>query len=231
MSVRINKYLAERGVCSRRQADVLIEDGKVFVNGKVAEKGMLVSGTEDIRVEGKQLAVERPEYQYLAFHKPVGIMTSMDLQGHETIATFLSLKERLFPVGRLDVASSGLILLTNDGDLSAAIMHPRNPHEKEYVVLVNKEISNEDLAEMRDGMLILGSKTKPAKIERVGSNRFHITLTEGRNRQIRRMCEQLGYKIHTLKRIRIINIELADLPVGATRPLTNKELLVLKQAL
>lgn len=228
MSVRINKYLAERGVCSRRQADVLIEDGKVFVNGKIAVKGMSISGDEDVQVNGKPLAEKRSELCYLAFNKPVGIMTSMDPNGHETIATFLDLKERLFPIGRLDVASSGLLILTNDGELSATIMHPSHDHEKEYIVTLEQEIQNEDLEKMASGMMILGSKTKPAKILRVGKNRFHITLTEGRNRQIRRMCEQLGHEVRALKRIRIMNIELGNLLTGTTRLLTQKEISILK---
>ncbi len=230
MPVRINKYLAQRGVCSRRQADVLIDTGKVVVNGNVAEKGMMISGDEEIRVDGKPLSQKRSELQYLAFNKPVGIMTSMDPNGHETIATFLHLKERLFPIGRLDVASSGLLILTNDGELSAAIMHPSHDHEKEYIVTLEQEIQNEDLQKMADGMMILGSKTKLAKIVRVGKNGFHITLTEGRNRQIRRMCEQLGYQVRALKRIRIMNIELGNLLTGTTRLLTPKEISTLKQA-
>ena len=224
MQVRINKYLAERGICSRRQADRYIDDGLVLVNRKIAEKGMLVSGTEDIRVNGKSIAIYRPTLQYLAFNKPVGIMTSVDPNGRDTIATFLQLRERLFPVGRLDVASSGLLILTNDGDLSEAITHPRGNHEKEYIVTVVQELENPDLKTMSDGMMILDSMTKPAKITRMGPHSFRMILTEGKNRQIRRMCEKLGYEIRALKRIRVMNIELANLPVGKTRQLTKKEI-------
>src|SRR3989339_618565 len=220
MQVRINKYLAERGICSRRQADRFIEEGKVFVNGIMAEKGMLSSGTEDLRINGRHVTAHRPTLQYLAFNKPVGIMTSVDPNGHDTIATFLNLKERLFPIGRLDVASSGLLILTNDGDLSEAITHPRGNHEKEYFVSVDRTISDEDLRTMETGMEILGSMTKPAKTKRLGSHSFQIILTEGRNRQIRRMCDQLGYDVTALKRIRVLNVELGNLPVGKTRPLT-----------
>lgn len=229
MDVRINKYLAERGVCSRRQADALIDAKKVYVNKKIAKKGMFVSGEEQIRVNGKLITSTRPTFQYFAFHKPVGIMTSVDPNGRDTVATFLKLKERLFPIGRLDVASSGLLILTNDGDLSEAITHPRGNHEKEYVVMLEKEIFDTDLKTMERGMMILGSKTKPSKTKRIGPNRFHIVLTEGRNRQIRRMCEQLGHEVKTLKRIRVMNVLLGDLPVGATRPLTKKEISELKK--
>lgn len=231
MPVRINKYLAERGVCSRRQVDALIDEQKILVNGKLAEKGMLISEDDDIRIQGKRIESERPKIQYLAFHKPVGIMTSVDPNGHDTIATFLRLKERLFPIGRLDVASSGLLILTNDGDLSEAITHPRGDHEKEYVVTVDKEILDEDLETIENGMTILGSKTKPAKTRKIATNRFRVILTEGRNRQIRRMCEKLGYEVKALKRVRVMNIHLGDLPSGHTRPLTYKEITELKRAL
>ena len=231
MNVRINKYLAERGVCSRRQADALIDEGKVIVDGKIAEKGMTVTGEETIQVSGKNISSVRPKLQYLAFHKPVGIMTSVDPNGYDTIATFLRLKERLFPIGRLDVASSGLLILTNDGNLSEAITHPRGNHEKEYVVTVDKPITDEDLGTMERGMTILGSKTKPTQTKRIASNQFHMILTEGRNRQIRRMCEKLGYEVQALTRIRVMNIRLGTLPPGHTRPLTQQEISELKRAL
>ncbi len=231
MHVRINKFIAERGICSRRQADALIDARRVFVNGKIAQKGMLVSGDEDIRVNDKRITATPLEYQYVAFHKPVGILTSVDPKGRDTIATFLHLQERLFPIGRLDVASSGLLILTNDGNLSEAITHPRGDHEKEYDVLLDRHISDEDLQTMADGMLILGSKTKKAKTKRLGSNRFQIVLTEGRNRQIRRMCEQLGYEVKSLVRTRVMNIELGTLRPGETRPITKKELSGLRKAL
>lgn len=231
MPTRINKYLAERGVCSRRKADALIDERKVTVDGVVVEKGALVSGDEDIRVNDKKVISARPQIKYFAFHKPVGIMTSVDPDGRDTIATFLNLKERLFPIGRLDVASSGLLILTNDGNLSEAITHPRGDHEKEYEVTVDRKIMDADLQQMESGMIILGSKTKHAKTERISPTRFHIVLTEGRNRQIRRMCEQLGYTVVTLKRIRVMNIELGRLAPGAIRPLTKHELIGLKNLL
>ncbi len=221
--VRINKYLAERGVCSRRQADRLIDEGLVRVDGRRAEKGMVVSGEEDIVVDGQRMIAHRPALQYLAFHKPVGILTSVDPNGRDTIATFLNLQERLFPIGRLDVASSGLLILTNDGNLSEAITHPRGHHEKEYIVTVEQELENQDLRTMESGMMILGSMTKRAVTKRMGPHAFRIILTEGRNRQIRRMCEQLGYSVKSLKRVRVLNITLDNLPPGKTRTLSRKE--------
>lgn len=229
MSVRINKYLAERGVCSRRQADALIDAGKVMINGKRAEKGLKITGEEEILVRNKRLIPQKSEHQYIAFHKPVGIMTSVDPKGRDTIATFLHLTHRLFPVGRLDVASSGLLLLTNDGELSETITHPRGNHEKEYDVTVNHPITDTQLNELKKGMIILGSNTKPAKVVRKDANRFLIILTEGRNRQIRRMCKKLNLEVIKLIRIRVMNIKLGSLPVGKTRPLTNHEITTLKR--
>lgn len=231
MAVRINKYLAERGVCSRRQADALIDAGKVIVDNQRATKGMAVEGTETIVVDGKRIPAIKPQHVYLAFHKPIGIMTSVDPKGRDTIATYLNLKERLFPVGRLDVASSGLLILTNDGSLSEAITHPRGNHEKEYLVAVHKPINDYDLDTMRNGMMILGSMTKKAQVNRVDDTTFRIILTEGRNRQIRRMCEQLGYEVTALQRTRVMNVKLGALPAGATRPLSPKELANLKSSL
>ncbi len=231
MEIRINKFIAERGICSRRKADELIDGHRVFVNGKVAQKGMLVSGDEDIRVNDKRITATPLEYQYVAFHKPVGIMTSVDPKGRDTIATFLRLQERLFPIGRLDVASSGLLILTNDGNLSEAITHPRGNHEKEYDVTLDRPITDAELQTMADGMLILGSKTKKAKTKRLDTNQFQIILTEGRNRQIRRMCEQLGYEVRSLHRTRVMNIQLGALRPGETRPINKKELLILRKSL
>lgn len=231
MKTRLNKFLAERGVCSRRQADALIESGKVRVNGQVATLGLQVDGSDEIVVSGKRIAGERPDKIYLAFHKPVGIMTSVDPKAKDTVRSFLDLEPGVFPVGRLDVASSGLLLLTNDGELSEHITHPRYDHEKEYVVTVDRIVRREDLRTMADGMIILGSKTKPAVVKKIGDNRFSIILTEGRNRQIRRMCEELGYDVKALRRIRVMNIDLGDLPSGMTRPLSQKEIREMKKQL
>jgi len=231
MKTRLNKFLAQRGVCSRRQADALIASGKVKINGQVATLGLQVDESDEIVVSGKRVAGKRPEKVYLAFNKPVGIMTSVDPRAPDTVRSFLDLEPGVFPVGRLDVASSGLLLLTNDGDLSERITHPRYNHEKEYVVTVDRPMRREDLRTMAEGMMILGSRTKPAKTRKIGDDRFSIVLTEGRNRQIRRMCEDLGYEVRALKRIRVMNIEIGDLPSGRTRRLSKKEVQELKYTL
>lgn len=231
MKTRLNKFLAQRGVCSRRHADALIEASKVRVNGALATLGLQVDEQDDIVVSGRRVAGERPDKIYLAFHKPVGIMTSVDPKAKDTVRSFLDLEPGVFPVGRLDVASSGLLLLTNDGELSEHITHPRYDHEKEYLVTVDRPVRREDLRTMADGMMILGAKTKPAVVKKIGDNRFSIILTEGRNRQIRRMCEALGYEVKALRRVRVMNIELGDLSSGMTRPLSQKEIRELKRAL
>jgi 23S rRNA pseudouridine2604 synthase len=223
VKTRLNKHLAERGLCSRRKADALIEAGEVLVNGKVAELGMLVDETDDVRLKGAMVVSSKPAAVYYAFHKPVGIITSVDPRARDSVLSYLKLKERVFPVGRLDVASSGLLLLTNDGSLSERITHPRYHHEKEYVVSVGRHIADGALRNMAEGMMILGSMTKPAEVKRINEHTFNITLTEGRNRQFRRMCEALGYSVHTLQRVRVMNIRLGDLPVGGCRPLTKHE--------
>ncbi|MBI5794493.1 rRNA pseudouridine synthase [Candidatus Uhrbacteria bacterium] len=226
---RLNKFLAERGVCSRRKADALIESRKVRVNGQVAPLGLLVSEEDEIEVEGRLVTRQRPKKVYFAFHKPVGIMTSVDPRAKDTVRSYLKLDEHVFPVGRLDVASSGLLILTNDGDLAERITHPRFDHEKEYVVTVDRPIRQDDLRTMGDGMMILGSTTKPAALKKIGENRFAMILTEGRNRQIRRMCEALGYEVKALRRTRVMNVKLGELKSGAIRPLTTNELRELKQ--
>lgn len=231
MKTRLNKFLAERGICSRRQADALIDAGTVWVNGEVATLGTKVDEDDKIVVSGKRVVGTRPEKVYLAFNKPVGIMTSVDPRAPDTVRSFLNLEPGVFPVGRLDVASSGLLILTNDGDLSERITHPRYNHEKEYVVTVDRPMRREDLRTMAEGMIILGSKTRPATTRKIGDNRFSITLTEGRNRQIRRMCEGLGYEVKALKRVRVMNIELGDLPSGRIRSLNKKEVQELKRTL
>lgn len=221
---RINKYLAERGVCSRRKADVLVAEGRVKINGRVAVMGDAVSQEDEVAVDGRSISTQREEKVYYAFHKPVGIMSSVDPNGKDTITTFLEISSRIFPVGRLDVASSGLMILTNDGAFSEAITHPSRNHEKEYVVTVDKPISDDHMQEMANGVMVLGSKTKPARLKRIGPSKFSIVLTEGRNRQIRRMCEGLGYEVRKLARVRIMTLVLGDLEVGKFRPLTRKEL-------
>ncbi len=231
MQTRLNKYLSERGFCSRRQADALIASGKVKVNGAVATLGLKVDDQDDIVVSGRGIEKKRPQLIYLAFHKPVGIITSVDPFTKDSVRSFLNLENHLFPVGRLDVASSGLLILTNDGALSEKITHPRYHHEKEYLVTVDRPVRREDLRVMSEGMMILGTLTKKAQVRKIADQRFQIILTEGRNRQIRRMCEQLGYEVKALRRTRVMNIELGDLPSGHTRPLTQKELRELKRTL
>ncbi|OGL70588.1 hypothetical protein A3C09_04915 [Candidatus Uhrbacteria bacterium RIFCSPHIGHO2_02_FULL_47_44] len=231
MKTRINKYLADRGVCSRRKADDLISSGKVVVNGQVSELGLKVDDSDEVVVDGQMLQVAKPKEVYLAFNKPVGIITSVDPNAHDNVIQYVNYPERVFPIGRLDVASCGLLLLTNDGRLSERITHPRYDHDKEYVVTVDRPIEDKDLETMRRGLVILGSMTKPAIVSRESADTFHITLTEGRNRQIRRMCEELGYDVRKLMRIRVMNIELGNLIVGQHRELTNTEVVQLKKLL
>lgn len=224
MKTRLNKFLADRGICSRRKADELIENGEVWVNGQRAKLGMLVDESDDVRMKGREVVKKKPDPVFLAFHKPVGIITSVDPQARDSVVTFLRLREHIFPIGRLDVASSGLLLLTNDGRLSERITNPLFDHEKEYVVTVDRELRDEDLRRMSEGVMIFGSMTKPAVVRRESARMFRITLTEGRNRQIRRMCEAFGYVVKKLVRVRVMNIKLGNLPVGACRTLTKKEI-------
>ena len=225
MPTRLNKYLADRGICSRRKADELIEAGEVLINGTVAVMGQKVEDGDDVRLKGRAVAVEKPKPLYLALNKPVGIITSVDPMARDNVISLLGIPDRVFPIGRLDVASSGLLLLTNDGRLSEHITHPRYEHEKEYVVTVERDIDDGALGQMRSGITILGSLTQPAVVVRVpGRTRsFHITLKEGHNRQIRRMCEELGYRVVKLNRIRVMNIHLGDLEEGKWRNLTEAE--------
>ena len=231
MKTRLNKYLADRGVCSRRAADRLIEDGEVKVNGAVAELGTQVDETDDVEVHGKSLASKKPEPIFIAFHKPIGLITSADQSLRDNVISFLGFKERIFPIGRLDVASSGLLLLTNDGRLSEAITHPRYDHEKEYEVTVDRPIKTQDLHKLESGLVILGSRAKQAVVKRLDDHTFTIILTEGRNRQIRRMCEAIGYEAVKLKRLRVMNIKLGTLAAGKWRNLTPKEVTMLKALL
>jgi len=181
--------------------------------------------------DSQTLMPEKPKEVYIAFNKPVGLITSVDPNAHDNVIDYIKHPERIFPIGRLDVASCGLLLLTNDGRLSERITHPRYDHDKEYVVTVDKPIEDKDLETMRRGIVILGAITKPAIVVRSDKDTFHITLTEGRNRQIRRMCEELGYEVKKLMRIRVMNILLGDLGVGEWRDLTNTEIAQLKKKL
>lgn len=231
MNTRINKFLAERGVCSRRKADELIQAGEVRINGKIATMGEKVSEDDEIHINGELLKTRKPESIYIAFNKPVGLITSVDPRTRDNVIEHIGLDKRIFPIGRLDVASQGLLLLTNDGNLSERITHPKYYHEKEYLVKVDKKIKERDLDTMRQGMVILGEKTKKAGVIKVDDYRFKIILTEGKNRQIRRMCEQLGYEVKFLQRLRVMNIELGNLEIGQWRYLSKDEVYELKKSL
>lgn len=221
--IRINKYLSEVGFCSRREADRLLEEGKIIVNGKVPELGTKVSAEDEIFVNGKSIKKEDEEHVYIVLNKPIGIVCTTDTKRERNnIVDFVNHPKRIFPIGRLDKPSEGLILLTSDGDIVNKILRARNNHEKEYIVRVNKPITRTFLEKMRNGVPILGTVTRKCEVEQLDEMQFRIILTQGLNRQIRRMCEFLGYEVKKLKRIRIMNIKL-DLPVGKWRDLTPLE--------
>ena len=228
--IRINKYLSEIGFCSRRRADDLIEQGRVKVNGKLAVMGEKISGREEIRVNNK--VVKKPEKKksvYLAFNKPVGIVCTTDTRREKNnIIDFINYPTRIFPIGRLDKPSEGLIFLTNDGDIVNKILRANNQHEKEYVVEVNKPITKDFIKQMGNGVPILETITNKCYVKQTGKKTFKIILTQGLNRQIRRMCEYFNYRVISLKRIRIMNIKL-DLKVGEYRYFTNSELNTINQ--
>lgn len=220
---RLNKALAATGYCSRRGADALIEKGRVSVNGKIAELGTQVSDTDVIAVDGKQVS-KKAEPLYFALNKPIGIECTTNTDVPKNIVDYVNYPERIFPVGRLDKASEGLILMTNDGDIVNKILRARNNHEKEYIVVVDKRITTQFLEQMRGGIPILDTVTRKCLVEQIDPRCFRIILTQGLNRQIRRMCEYCGYEVRKLQRIRIMNIELGNLRKGEMRPLTSKEL-------
>ena len=223
-TVRINKYLSEAGVCSRRGADRLIEEGRVSINGNHAFLGSVVNEGDEVRVDGNIVKAGTKKV-LIAFNKPRGIVcTTTDPKSKDiNIIEYINYHERIFPVGRLDKNSEGLILLSNDGDLSNKIMKARNFHEKEYEVEVDKPFSDEFLNKMSEGVPILDTITRKCNLKRTGKVSFNITLTQGLNRQIRRMCEYFGHKVVRLKRIRIMNIKLGNLKSGTYRNITDKE--------
>jgi len=230
---RLNKYLASCGTCSRREADKLIESGQVLVNGMPAQMGMLVDGTEEIYCQGKRVRGQERKV-LLLYHKPAGVTcTEKDSHAEKTIATEVDYPIRVTYAGRLDKESKGLLLLTNDGDLIDEMMRGRNGHEKEYAVRVNKTILASDLKKMSEGLFLedLGVTTKPCKTRKTGERTFRITLTQGLNRQIRRMCETLGYRVVHLIRLRVVNLELGDLPEGTYREASEEEVRQLWEAL
>lgn len=220
---RINKFIGETGYCSRREADQLIADGRVTINGNPAEMGTKVSPDDEIRIDGKLIRDNNENLVYLAFNKPVGIECTTNLEVPENIVDYINYPKRIFPIGRLDKASEGLIFMTNDGDIVNKILRARNNHEKEYTVTVDKPITSRFIERMGNGVPILDTVTRKCKVEQISKYNFKIILTQGLNRQIRRMCEYLGYEVTALKRIRIINISL-DLPVGRYRELTAAEI-------
>jgi 23S rRNA pseudouridine2604 synthase len=221
--VRLNKYLSETGACSRREADAWIEAGRVQVNGTTAVLGTQVADGDEVLLDGRPVAA-RPARVYLALNKPVGIECTTDREVRDNIVDFVAHRERIFPIGRLDKDSEGLILLTNDGDIVNRVLRAEHEHEKEYIVSVDRPLTPEFLEGMARGVPILGTVTNPCRVRQVGRNTFRIVLTQGLNRQIRRMCEHFDYTVRRLQRVRIMHIHLGDLPVGKWRPLTEAEI-------
>lgn len=220
---RINKFLSETGYCSRREADKLLEQGRITINGVIPELGTKVSAEDEIRVDGKLIREKTEKPIYLAFNKPVGIECTTNQNVRDNIVDYINYPKRIFPIGRLDKASEGLIFMTDDGDIVNKILRARNNHEKEYIVTVNRPITDRFIERMGNGIPILDTVTKKCKVEQISKFVFKIILTQGLNRQIRRMCEYLGYEVTALKRIRIINISL-DVHVGRYRDLTDDEI-------
>ena len=219
---RINKFLSESGFCSRREADKLLEDGRITINGVVPEMGTKVSSDDEVSVDGKLIREKTEKPIYLAFYKPVGIECTTNQNVRDNIVDYINYSQRIFPIGRLDKASEGLIFMTNDGDIVNKILRARNNHEKEYIVTVNRPITDKFIERMGNGIPILETVTRKCKVEQISQYVFRIILTQGLNRQIRRMCEYLDYEVVALKRIRIINISL-DIHVGRYRNLTDEE--------
>lgn len=227
---RINKYISESGICSRREADKLIEEGKVTVNGEKAELGTKVSDGDDIKIDGKKLSMKRKTV-HIAFNKPVGVVCTTDRTTRNNIIDFIKFPERVFPIGRLDKPSEGLIFLTNEGDIVNKILRAGNNHEKEYVVTVDKPVTPEFIAAMGNGVAILDTVTKKCLVVKEDKNSFRIILTQGLNRQIRRMCDALGFHVRTLKRIRIMNVTLDGIESGKWRYLSKGEMAIINEAI
>ncbi|GGD96668.1 pseudouridine synthase [Paenibacillus nasutitermitis] len=221
--MRINKFISETGYCSRREADKLVESGRVTINGTTAELGSQAELEDDVRVDGKPIGQQKG-HVYLALNKPVGITSTTETHIAGNIVDFVGHPERIFPIGRLDKDSEGLILLTNDGDIVNRILRAEGRHEKEYIVTVDRSLTPRFLKAMSEGVRILGSMTLPCKITKEGDRVFRLVLTEGKNRQIRRMCATFGYQVHGLRRVRIMNIHLGDLGKGKWRDLTGSEM-------
>jgi len=229
-SISLNKYLSSTGMCSRREADKYIEAGRVTINGTVARKGNRVMPGDTVHLDNEAI-INKNKLVYIALNKPPGITCTTDLKDRDNIIDFVQHPQRIFPIGRLDKPSSGLIFLTNDGDIVNKILRVENNHEKEYIVNVNKPITTEFISRMSRPIPMLGTKTHPCKVIKLKEKVFKIILTQGLNRQIRRMCEFCDYKVVSLKRVRIMHINIDDLKLGAWRNLTSKELQQLKAQL
>ena len=228
-STRINKFLSEAGFCSRRAADKLIEEGRVTINGLVPAMGTKINPGDEVHVDGKLISAPKEEFIYIAFNKPVGIVCTTDIKAEkDNIIEYINHPKRIFPIGRLDKPSEGLIFLTNDGDIVNKILRARNNHEKEYIVTVNQPITQGFIEDMGNGVPILETITKKCFVKQISKFSFTIILTQGLNRQIRRMCEYLDYDVVALKRIRIMNISL-DLPIGEWRYLDENEMSQIKE--
>jgi len=222
--MRLNKYISETGICSRREADTWIDDGRVTINGLRANVGTQVEAGDVVKVDGHTIKIRQQKHVYIALNKPVGITCTSESHIKDNIVSFVGHDQRIFPIGRLDKESDGLILLTSDGDIVNTILRSEHNHEKEYIVTVNKTISNEFVTKMARGVRILDTVTKRCKVQMINKYTFRITLTQGLNRQIRRMCEAFGYRVCRLQRVRIINIRLGHLKIGHWRNLTKVEL-------
>jgi len=223
--MRLNKYISETGICSRREADSWIEQGRVSINGKPAELGTQVNEGDEVRVNGRVVGAKKKQV-YIALNKPVGITCTTERHIAGNIVDFVNHPDRIFPIGRLDKDSEGLILLTNNGDIVNEILRVENKHEKEYIVTVDRPVTADFLGGMSKGVHLpeLETTTKPCRTSRVGDRVFRIVLTQGLNRQIRRMCEAFGYDVRRLQRVRIINLKLGSLKIGEWRDLTSEEL-------
>jgi 23S rRNA pseudouridine2604 synthase len=225
--ISVNKFISDTGYCSRREADKYIEQGRVHINGKVAKKGNRVSFDDEVTVDFEAVIKKKKKKKqniYLVVNKADGIVCTTDKKEKDNIVDYVNYPKRIFPIGRLDKNSTGLILMTNDGDIVNKILREENNHEKEYVVTTNKPVTGEFIEGMSNGVRIMGTRTKKCKVKRLGKTSFSITLTQGLNRQIRRMCNAFDYKVVTLHRVRIMNITLGQLKVGQYRHLTDDEL-------
>lgn len=229
-SISLNKYISSTGVCSRRAADKWIESSRVCINGKIAQKGNRVFPKDKVTVDGRAVK-NKPDFVYLVLNKPSGITCTTDLKDKDNIIDFINYPKRIFHIGRLDKPSTGLIFLTNDGDIVNKILRVENNHEKEYIVTVDRPINDHFLNKMRNGIPILDQVTLKCQVEKQSNYVFKIILKQGLNRQIRRMCDYLNYQVTSLKRVRIMNVTLGKLKTGQWRDLTNEELKTLKQSL